>query len=254
MGSIITNREKDFSFLRCLSLFGGCCTLKGFEFYHGYSSRHAKREISNYLHSNILDTVKFSDNEYLRSRGIGNIYAPKRKISKIFNVNRKISTDPEKIILRNLRFLTACSLYKKGIKPISFYEIEDYFKIINLDDNLEFIKYVINSNMEDLVTNESICICFPTIWSMKKCFNTILFWQNIIKDYNLKLYINIFSTSNSFNEKIKNMLGFSDIKIFYNEIVIDNFEKNYTNYLINRDIDSTKNENEFGNILFGERI
>ena len=252
MESIITNREKDFNFLKCLSLFGGCCTLKGFEFYHGYSSRHAKREILNYLNLDILDTVKFSDDEYLRSRGIGNIYSPKRKISQIFNVNRKPSTDPEKIILRNLRFLTASYLYKKNIIPVSFYDTDNYLKIINLENNKGFIQYIINANMEDLITDEFVCICLPTIWSVKRCLNTITFWLNIIKDNNLKLYINIFSNSNSFNEKLKNRINISEIKVSYNEVIIDNFEKNYTNYLLNRSNESLKNN--FEKKLSGEEI
>lgn len=241
----ITNREKDYNFLRFLSLFGGCCSLKGFAFYNDYSLRHAKREVSKYLNLNILDALKFSDDEYLRSRGVGNIYFPKKKISQIFKVNRYLSTDPEKIILRNLRFLTACTLRNRNINPISFYEKKNYFNVIKLENNLEFIKYITRSNMDEPVTEEFICICLPSIWSVKKCVNIIVFWKNIIKDYNLSLFMNVFSMSPSFNKKIKNSLGDIDVKIVFDEIIIDNFEKNYTNYLLKRNLDSLTNNEDW---------
>lgn len=242
MINFITNREKDYNFFKFISHFGGCCSLKGFEYYHNFSVRHAKRQIALYLSLNLMDTIKFSDNEELRTRGIGNIYYPKRSISQLFNVNRKVSKDPEKLILKNLRFLTAIYLIRKNISPISFYEKEKYYKKITVSEKKEFDNYILKSNMEDLITDDSICVCLPTIWSTNKCINTILFWINIINSYKLKLNINIFSISNTFNFKIKNAIKNKNENIYFHEIAIDNFERNYTNFLISRESDLQNNE------------
>ena len=252
MEKLITNREKDFDFLRFLSLFGGCCSLKGFEYYHGYSIRHAKREISKYLNLDILKIINFSENEYLRSRGVGNIYYPKRSVSKIFNVERKLFSDPEKIIIKNLRFLAATYNLKENVIPISLYEKDKYFKIIQIENKDEFKKYLISSNMEDFITETSICICFPTIWSIQKCRNNINFWKNIITDFKLNLSIQVFSMSSSFNKKLQNIFSEDRYNLSFKEIKIDNFEKNYTNYLIQRNLKI--NQNKFDDEEYREEV
>lgn len=242
MLNFMSNREKDYNFFKFISLFGGCCSLKGFEYYFGYSSRHAKRQMSVYINLNLMEIVRFSDNEHLRTLGIGNIFYPKRSVSLMFNVNRKVSKDPEKLILKNLRFLTAIHLMKKNIDTISFYEKEKYYDVIKIDEKEEFDKYILKSNMEDPITKESICICLPSIWSVNKCINTINFWLDIIDEYKLKQNIEIFSISNIFNFKVKESMINKSVKVNFNEIMIDNFEKNYSKFLISREIEYAKNE------------
>lgn len=240
----LTTKIKHHEFLKHISLFGGCCTLKGFEFFHGYSSRHAKREISKYLNFGALSTVKFADNEYLRSIGIGNIYVPENRIAKMFKVNRKIPTDPEKILIKNLRFITASYLLKIGENPISLYDKSEYFKVVSIEQYSEFYGYIINSNMEDPITKKYICICLVTIWSKRKCLNIINFWINLIKDFKLNLKLKIFSINKLFNEEIRISLNYEfDFNLIeFCTIKIDFFEEKYTNYLINREIKLRENE------------
>ncbi len=247
----LTSKIKHYEFLRHISLFGGCCTLKGFEYFHAYSNRHAKREISKYLKFGALDTVKFSENEYLRSVGIGNIYVPENRISKMFKVNRKIPNDPEKILIKNLRFLTASYLIKCGDNPVSMYDKDEYFKIVSIDQSNNFYRYIVNSNMDDPITKKYICICLVTIWSKRKCLNIIIFWINLIKDFKLELKLKIFSISKAFNDEIRILLNFEyNVNLIeYNIINIDNFEEKYTNFLINREIKFRENELILGNML-----
>lgn len=226
MNNFYLHNEKEYEFLRFLTQFGGCCSLKGVSYYFGISKRQSRRIIEKLFSFKSIDIIRLSEDDYLRSVGVGNLYFPMKNIQRKFNSNRKITLDPEKLILRNLRFLVASYLSKQNIKAYSFIQNEAY-KIIKITDYIELKNYLMNSSMDDPITMDSVCICLPLVWSEKKCFNQIEFWKKLISDFCLSHKIIVFSISKKLNEIIQNK--YTDISTHV--IEIDNFEKNYSRYL-----------------------